>query len=281
MFRLQRNRKGFTLIELLVVVAIIAILAAILFPVFARVKRSAQRTACLNNLKQIGTAINMYMQDYDETFPKACGMGPALHGMQVSPLLWAKSAQPSMLFFGDAYNAGTIRFYPNLIAPYVKNNKIFQCPSAPEDGKWYLNASVSVDMRMNYILNGAYASFGINSSVVNPDDDPPTTYMFNAWVFNSNNHTAGGGIIEISGSPESICVAPADAPIAWDIISGRPSPGSNPPKAQLAHGNIINVLYVDGHASSVKINEQDSNYTGMTNGWNHFWAYGGHTGWQQ
>jgi prepilin-type N-terminal cleavage/methylation domain-containing protein len=64
------KRAGFTLIELLVVIAIIAILAAILFPVFSNVRRNARRTVALSNLKQIGTAVTMYNQDYDEKFPR-------------------------------------------------------------------------------------------------------------------------------------------------------------------------------------------------------------------
>jgi prepilin-type processing-associated H-X9-DG protein len=57
------------LIELLVVIAIIAILAAILFPVFAQARDKARSAACLSNMKQIGTGIMMYNQDYDETYP--------------------------------------------------------------------------------------------------------------------------------------------------------------------------------------------------------------------
>src|SRR5262249_24569208 len=56
---------GFTLIELLVVIAIIAILAAILFPVFAQAREKARQTACVSNMRQIGSAMTMYAQDND------------------------------------------------------------------------------------------------------------------------------------------------------------------------------------------------------------------------
>ncbi len=65
--RLRSN--GFTLIELLVVIAIIAILAAILFPVFAQARERARSTQCISNLRQSATAVLLYVQDYDDTFP--------------------------------------------------------------------------------------------------------------------------------------------------------------------------------------------------------------------
>ncbi len=63
------DRRAFTLIELLVVIAVIAILAALLFPVFSRARESARKTGCLSNLKQMGLAVTLYLQDYDETYP--------------------------------------------------------------------------------------------------------------------------------------------------------------------------------------------------------------------
>src|SRR5437867_10886932 len=76
-FRRGRCRGGFTLIELLVVIAIIAILAAILFPVFAQARAKARSIACLSNVKQLGKAFHMYVQDYDETCPSMCGSNGA------------------------------------------------------------------------------------------------------------------------------------------------------------------------------------------------------------
>ena len=65
----MQARYGFTLIELLVVRAIIAVLAAILFPVFSNARRKSWQTACLSNRRQIGTALTLYLQDFDETYP--------------------------------------------------------------------------------------------------------------------------------------------------------------------------------------------------------------------
>jgi prepilin-type processing-associated H-X9-DG protein/prepilin-type N-terminal cleavage/methylation domain-containing protein len=67
MERYLRTRKAFTLIELIVAIALIAILGAILFPVFAQARATAGRAACVSNLKQIGLALTLYLQDYDET----------------------------------------------------------------------------------------------------------------------------------------------------------------------------------------------------------------------
>jgi prepilin-type N-terminal cleavage/methylation domain-containing protein/prepilin-type processing-associated H-X9-DG protein len=96
------KRRGFTLIELLVVIAIIAILAAILFPVFAQARDKARQAACMNNLKQMGTAWLMYSQDYDE---------------MVIP--WSATGNSDSFAF--RWNA--------LIQPYIKNNQVQKCPS--------------------------------------------------------------------------------------------------------------------------------------------------------
>ena len=73
MFRMmRRSRKGFTLIELMIVIAIIAILAAILVPNFIRARAQGQLTACKSNLKNIGTALEMYSTDNGGRFPTTC-----------------------------------------------------------------------------------------------------------------------------------------------------------------------------------------------------------------
>lgn len=107
----MRKKQAFTLIELLVVIAIIAILAAILFPVFAQARESARKTSCLSNLKEMGLAMLMYTQDYDEKM-----------------VLWQ---QGSGNFFFDSQGFATS--YDRLLQPYLKNNNISGCPSDLSD----------------------------------------------------------------------------------------------------------------------------------------------------
>jgi prepilin-type N-terminal cleavage/methylation domain-containing protein/prepilin-type processing-associated H-X9-DG protein len=110
------SRKGFTLIELLVVIAIIAILAAILFPVFARAREKARQSSCLSNVKQIGTAVLMYTQDYDERFFQYEMDSP------IGRLRWLVPPDPQT---GEIWHPER-----QILYPYVKNYQVATCPSA-------------------------------------------------------------------------------------------------------------------------------------------------------
>ena len=97
----RQARPGFTLIELLVVIAIIAILAAILFPVFAQAREKARAITCVSNLKQMGTALMMYEQDYDEAFlPPHMGVPTSGAGLMNNNWTWDRLAQPYMKNYG-------------------------------------------------------------------------------------------------------------------------------------------------------------------------------------
>src|SRR2546426_2934798 len=90
----RRNRRGFTLIELLVVIAIIAILAAILFPVFAQAREKARQISCLSNQKQLGTAMQLYLQDWDERFPNWRTLVPKSVDYPNGKITWVENMQP-------------------------------------------------------------------------------------------------------------------------------------------------------------------------------------------
>jgi len=96
---MQRNRSGFTLVELLMVLAILAMLVAILLPVFHRARRSSQASVCIANLRQLAYATILYANDYDENF--ALGFYTKAGGIQT---LWG------------------------LHHPYTKSNAITLCP---------------------------------------------------------------------------------------------------------------------------------------------------------
>jgi prepilin-type N-terminal cleavage/methylation domain-containing protein/prepilin-type processing-associated H-X9-DG protein len=107
---MRARHNAFTLIEVLVVIAIIAILAAILFPVFAQARDSARKTSSLSNQKQIGLALHMYLNDYDETF-----------FFTRNTAIWQGYDQ-------DPEELEELLF-PLLLAPYVKNTQLFYSPS--------------------------------------------------------------------------------------------------------------------------------------------------------
>lgn len=96
-------RKAFTLLELLVVIMIIAVLVALLFPVFTKARERARRTQCISNLKQIGAAVSQYIADYDERYP------------------WA--------YDGDAVHSGARPALPQTLTAYVAAASVWTCPS--------------------------------------------------------------------------------------------------------------------------------------------------------
>ncbi|WP_309718439.1 DUF1559 domain-containing protein [Armatimonas sp.] len=120
-------RRGFTLIELLVVIAIIAILAAILFPVFAQAREKARQSVCLSNLKQIGTAMMMYVQDYDEMFPSQSYDGTSYAALGGQPV-------DGMPVVGSGIVNSFGWNYKDRVLPYTKNEQIWLCPTNIPNG---------------------------------------------------------------------------------------------------------------------------------------------------
>src|SRR5205823_11313248 len=114
---------------------IIAILAAILFPVFAQAREKARAISCLSNIKQVNLAFDMYLQDYDETMVVALVRAPA----DPAGSLW----------------------WPTLLQPYIKTWDIYRCPDMGDPiGIWH---GGPYDWYANW---QAFASVGYNYSVL-------------------------------------------------------------------------------------------------------------------
>lgn len=124
-------RTGFTLIELLVVIVIIALLSAILFPVFARARENGRRASCQSNLKQLGLGVMQYVQDYDERMPHTVGdwklnLQPYLKSDQI---MNCPSAMRNMLYNPlPAEQNRTGSYAINLIYKTTDTRTIFQTP---------------------------------------------------------------------------------------------------------------------------------------------------------
>jgi prepilin-type N-terminal cleavage/methylation domain-containing protein/prepilin-type processing-associated H-X9-DG protein len=224
-----RKRTAFTLIELLVVIAIIAILAAILFPVFAQARDKARQAACLSNLKQIGSGLAMYVQDYDERMPYCCQWGRAWTWLGSD--LTGRCAQigitkstPKDTYLGPEQTPP--RFVQELLHPYAKNAEIWFCPSV---GK-------------SRFFNGdpKWPTYGFNG----------TTYIWNQspTPSTSPNPYSKQKAIQLSGLALAAIPKPAEAPTLWDMpywnSISQPCPQSD---LKPAHARGLNVLYADTH----------------------------------
>lgn len=195
----NRARKGFTLIELLVVIAIIAILAAILFPVFARAREAARKTSCASNLRQLGTAVQMYVQDYD---------GQYFSHWYLSPVFWFgrvdSSVTPNRVIREDG-----------MLYPYIRNLDIQKCASF-SGLPAYGNATAGYGYNVNYLTT----SFGLAGIAESAIEKQASCALF----ADSGQYDAASG-----GVRETLSIWPPSSTItySWPVVQFRHNETAN------------------------------------------------------
>ena len=181
-------KKAFTLIELLVVIAIIAILAAILFPVFAQAKLAAKKTQGLSQSKQIGTGLQIYLGDSDDTLP-AYRFTEDLNNTPINPtyLKLKAAGDPNADTKIESTARNTI-FINQLLDPYIKNDDIWKAPTNP-------NAWVNVQDKGTPDANrrsyGGQNSYGVNNYVFRSSNTKTPGTMLSATSIEQVSNTLG------------------------------------------------------------------------------------------
>jgi len=246
----RKTKSGFTLIELLVVIAIIAILSAILFPVFAKVREKARQTTCASNEKQIGLGILQYVQDYDETYPlvQFKGTTPSIE--------WPVVVQP-YIKNGDPHNltATTDSYGPDA----GMNHGVWACPSQPDPnqmnnykvredlfrgdyctpgqttwaGTCDGGTTHTVDKPSEKILLFESGSYGLGAgNSANPDDWNQPVFYTDSWAGWGTHDDLTKGDCDLANGQDG----------GWDTCNLFP---------RYRHNGVANFLFCDGHVKAI------------------------------
>jgi prepilin-type processing-associated H-X9-DG protein len=233
-----------------VVIAIIAILAAILFPVFAQAREKARQTSCLSNLKQLGLATMQYVQDYDETFPKLRIVPPPAPRQSWAPFTWQ-----------------------DMIGPYVKNGTItvtwastdgspvtltsggvWLCPSQPDpDARTVFGGNDNIYTELNYGDGSGPMPAATMAQITRPAD---------IVMISENNEIDsydGIGDPRLTGDAYWQCGEGAwqcsgpNSSAKWDkdLTGSETDPWKWAQVSRYRHSGVSNMAFADGHVKAV------------------------------
>jgi prepilin-type N-terminal cleavage/methylation domain-containing protein/prepilin-type processing-associated H-X9-DG protein len=227
----KRQQAGFTLIEILVVIAIIVLLAAILFPVFARARENAKRSSCQSNLKQIGLAAMQYSQDYDET---------------ICPCVMNPGSPPGAGVYSSNHD-----IYIDLLQPYVKSIQVFICPASTRRDLNYYQKGTNTERtrRVSYGINvggdtaGGASTFYVAGACHGPGapsfcQEIGGTFPQKLAMYSEPSKMVYAGDsagIDANGNNAST--------LTYNFVAGNPRPN-------FLHLETANLLFLDGHVKA-------------------------------
>jgi prepilin-type N-terminal cleavage/methylation domain-containing protein/prepilin-type processing-associated H-X9-DG protein len=216
----QSNRRAFTLIELLVVIAIIAIMAAILFPVFAQAREKARQASCLSNSRQLGLALQMYTQDYDEVVPNQWWTHSGCTEWDCTPA-WQ-------------------------LAPYTKNTQVWVCPSKRRGAP---------DPSVTKFISYGFNAWTIAKPLASMQQPADTVFLAECGANASLTHLGGslGDGASDAAWLDSYWQSYSYPKVKVSVYSKSNQNTNHRFQTQAGkHLSTVNVVYADGHAKNTR-----------------------------